>query len=159
MRLAANTACKKSPSRYHRATLSGHIFATKACIDNRKKNMLNNNTSSTFRHNRPMDNFGPVTAENRWRVLGHPSKFIRVSRLGSVTARYSSRGRHLYLAGRPSRLALAHISSLECLTSIYSITQQTFTCVLKKILNFKDLTVISSHRNFPSVRFFIVRAV
>ena len=44
------------------------------------------------------------------------------SRLGSVTARHSSsrrqpnfavlnRGRHLYSAGRPSRWALAHISS------------------------------------------------
>jgi len=52
--------------------------------------------------------------------LGHPSKFQPVSRLGSVTARQSSserqpnfaalnRGRHLCLAGRPSRWALAHI--------------------------------------------------
>jgi len=52
--------------------------------------------------------------------LGHPSKFQRVSRLGSVTARHSSsgrqpnfaalnRGRQLYSAGRPSRSALAHI--------------------------------------------------
>ena len=52
--------------------------------------------------------------------LGHPCKFQRVSRLGSVTARhYSSghqpnfaalnRGRHLYSAGRPSHWALAHI--------------------------------------------------
>jgi len=52
--------------------------------------------------------------------LGHPCKFQRLSRLGSVTARHSSswrqpnfaalnRGRHLYLAGRPSRWALAHI--------------------------------------------------
>ena len=50
-------------------------------------------------------------------------QFQRLSRLGSVTARHSSsgrwrncgvklnRGRHLYLAGRPSRWALAHISS------------------------------------------------
>ena len=36
-RLAANTGRKKSPSRHHRTTLLGHIFATKACIDNRKK--------------------------------------------------------------------------------------------------------------------------
>ena len=36
-RLAANTGRKKSPSRHHRTTLSGHIFATNACIDNRKK--------------------------------------------------------------------------------------------------------------------------
>ena len=53
--------------------------------------------------------------------LGHPCKFQRVLRLGSVSARQSSsgrqsnfvalnRGRHLYLAGRPSRWALAHIS-------------------------------------------------
>jgi len=38
--LAANTGRKKSPSRHHRTTLSGHIFATKARIDNRKKNLL-----------------------------------------------------------------------------------------------------------------------
>ena len=36
-RLAANTGRKKSSSTHHRTTLSGHIFATKACIDNRKK--------------------------------------------------------------------------------------------------------------------------
>jgi len=52
--------------------------------------------------------------------LGHPCKFQRVSRLGSVTARHSSsgrqpnfaalnRGRHLYSTGWPSRWALAHI--------------------------------------------------
>jgi len=52
--------------------------------------------------------------------LGHPSKFQRLSRLGSVTVRYSSsghqpnfavlnRGRLLYSAGRPSRWSLAHI--------------------------------------------------
>jgi len=52
--------------------------------------------------------------------LGHPCKFQRVSRLGSVTARHSSnrrqpnfavlnRGHHLYSAGRSSRWALAHI--------------------------------------------------
>jgi len=68
-----------------------------------------------------MVNFGILTAEICWRVLGHPCKFQRVSRLGSVTARRSSsgrqpnfaalnRGRHLYSAGRPSRWALAHIS-------------------------------------------------
>jgi len=28
---------KKSPPAHHRTTLSGYIFATKACIDNRKK--------------------------------------------------------------------------------------------------------------------------
>jgi len=38
---------KKSPSGHHRTTLSGHIFATKARIDNRKKNLLNSNLFST----------------------------------------------------------------------------------------------------------------
>ena len=52
--------------------------------------------------------------------MGHPCKFQRVSRLGSVTALHCSsgrqpnfaalnRGRHLHSAGRPSRWALAHI--------------------------------------------------
>jgi len=36
-RLAENTGRKKSPSGHHRTTLSGYIFATKACMDNRKK--------------------------------------------------------------------------------------------------------------------------
>jgi len=69
-----------------------------------------------------MVNFGPITAENCWRVWGTPTNFKGVSRLGSVTARYSSGGRqpnfaalnggrHLYSTGRPLRWALAHISS------------------------------------------------
>ena len=56
---------------------------------------------------------------------GHPCKFQRLSRLGSVTVRHSSsgrqpnfaalnRGRHLYSAERPSRWALAHILVSIC---------------------------------------------
>ena len=52
---------QKSPSGHHSATLSGYIFATKARIDNQKKNLLSSNTSSTCPHN--MANFGPLTAE------------------------------------------------------------------------------------------------
>jgi len=52
---------KNSPSGHHRTTLSFCIFATKASIDNRKKNLLNNNISSTCPHNTA--NFGPLTAE------------------------------------------------------------------------------------------------
>jgi len=69
--------------------------------------------------------YGELRPTNGWDLLsslGHPSKFQRVSRLGRVTARHSSTGRqpnfaalnrgyHLYLAGRTSRWALAHISS------------------------------------------------
>jgi len=64
--------------------------------------------------------YGELRPTNSWDFLaslGHPCKFQRVSRLGSVTARHSSsgrqpnvvalnRGRHLYLAGRPSVLIL-----------------------------------------------------
>jgi len=82
-----------------------------------EKNLLSNNISSTCPHN--MVNFGPLAAEIVW---GHPCKFQRVSRLGSVTARHCTSGRqpnfaalntgrHIYSARRPSRLALAHISS------------------------------------------------
>jgi len=63
-RLAANTGRKKSPSGHHGTTSSGHIFPTKACIDNWKKklvNLLSSNTSSTCPDN--MVNVGPLTAE------------------------------------------------------------------------------------------------
>jgi len=53
--------CKKSPSAYHRTTLSGYIFATKARIDNRKKNLLSSNISPTRAYN--MMNFGLLAAE------------------------------------------------------------------------------------------------
>ena len=64
----------------------------------------------------------PTSGWDRFTSLRHPCKFLRLSRLGSITARQSSserqpnfvalnRWRHLCLAGRPSRWALAHISS------------------------------------------------
>ena len=67
--------------------------------------------------------YGELRPTNGWDLLaslGHPSKFQRVSRLGSSTARHCSSGRqpnfaalnrgcHLYWAGWPSRWALAHI--------------------------------------------------
>ena len=64
----------------------------------------------------------PTSGWDRSSSLGLPCKFQRVSRLGSVTTRHYSSGRqpnfaalnigrHLYLAGRPSRWALVHISS------------------------------------------------
>ena len=63
---------QKSPSAHHRTTLSGYIFATKACIDNRKK-LLNANTPFKCPHN--MVNFGQLTAEIRWRVWATPVNF------------------------------------------------------------------------------------
>ena len=119
-RLAANTGRKKSPFWYHRTTLSGYIFGTKACIDNRKKNLLNIDTSSTCSDN--MVNFGLLTAEICWRVRGTPANFNSFHVLaallhavhGTLVVGVSqtaalNRGRHLYSAERPSRWALAHI--------------------------------------------------
>jgi len=102
---------------HHRSTLLGCIFATKALIDNRKKNLLNSNISCTCSHN--MANFCLLMAEiglpvwctpahfSGFRVLAallHSSLVIGVSQTAAL-----NRGRHLYLAGWPSRWALAHI--------------------------------------------------
>jgi len=68
---------KNAPSGHHRTTLSDDIFATKACIDNQKK-MLNSNASSTCPDN--MVNFGPLAAEICWRVWGTPVILRRSAR-------------------------------------------------------------------------------
>jgi len=64
---------KKSPSGHHRTTLLGHIFATEACVDNPKENLLSSNISSTCPHN--MVNFGPLVAEIGPVVWGTPANF------------------------------------------------------------------------------------
>ena len=119
-RLAANTGRKKSsksPSGHHRTTSSGYIFATKARIDNREKRVKQQYLLHMF------PQYGELRPTRGWDPSGslvHPCKFLRVSRLGSVTALHSTigrqpnfaalnRGRHLYSTGRPSRWALVHI--------------------------------------------------
>jgi len=87
-------------------------------IDNQKKKLVKEqyllHMSSQYGELRPTNGW------DRFGSLGHTNKFQWVSRLGSITARHSSggcqpnfaalnRGRHLCLAGRPSRWALAHI--------------------------------------------------
>jgi len=89
------------------------------CIDNRKKNLLSSNISSTYPHN--MVNFGPLAAEiislvwgtpgnfNGFRILAallHGTLVVVVSQSAAL-----NRGCHLYSAGWPSRWAFAHISS------------------------------------------------
>jgi len=64
---------QKSPSGHHRTTLSGYIFATKIHVDNRKKNLLSSNISSTCPHN--MVNMGPLAAEIGPVVWGTPANF------------------------------------------------------------------------------------
>ena len=63
-------------------TLSDYIFATKACINNRKENSLNSNISSTYPHN--MVNFGPLTAEIGWRIWCTPANFYGFRVLASL---------------------------------------------------------------------------
>ena len=102
-RLAANTGRKKAPFWRHRTTLSGCIFATKARIDNWKKNLFSSNISSTYPHN--MANFGLLTAEICWRVWGTPANFngfrvLAASLHGTLIVGVSqtaalNRGRHL----------------------------------------------------------------
>jgi len=58
---------------HHRTTSSGYIFTTKAHIDNRKKNLLSSNTSSTCPYN--MVNFCLLSAENLSLVWGTPANF------------------------------------------------------------------------------------
>jgi len=117
-RLAANTGRKKSLFWHHGTTLSGCIFEAKVCINNRKKNLLNSDTSSTRSHN--MVNFGLLTAEICWRVWGIRANFngfrvLAVLLHGTVvlgvseTLRRLTEGATYIRTGRPSRWALAHI--------------------------------------------------
>jgi len=58
---------------HHRTTLSGYSFAIEASIDNRKKNLLSTNISSTCPHN--MVNFVPLPAKIDPVVWGTPANF------------------------------------------------------------------------------------
>jgi len=78
---------KNSPSAYHRTTLSGYIFATKARIGNWTK-LLNINISSTCPHN--MMTFGSQTAEICWRVWDTPANFNGFRILASLLQRCRS---------------------------------------------------------------------
>jgi len=90
VRLTGNTGRKKSPSRHHHTTLSGYIFATKARIDNPKKNLLSSNMSSTSPQ---CGELRPTSSWDRFGSLGHPSKFQWILLLGSVTALHYGSGR------------------------------------------------------------------
>jgi len=106
-------------------SLSGYIFAIKACIDTRKKSVKH---QFLIYMSLQYGELRPTSGWDRFVSLGHPNKFQRVSRLGFVTAAKSLNGghqtlhdvwpspglihyrrRHLYSAGWPSRWALTHI--------------------------------------------------
>ena len=135
MRLAENTGHKNSPFWHHCTTLSGHIFGTKACIDNRKKNLLNSSSSSTCSDN--IVNF-LLTAETCWRLWGTPANFSGFRILATLLHDTSSerqpnfaalnRGCHLYSAGRPSRWAFAHL--LVMFVLCFSVFRFTGECLI-----------------------------
>jgi len=64
---------KKSLSGHHRTIFSDYVFATKARIDNRKKNLLSNNISSTCP--RILVNFSLLAAEIVSLVWGTAANF------------------------------------------------------------------------------------
>jgi len=93
----------------------------------------------------------------------HPYEFQRVSRLGSVTAQYSSsghrpnfvalnRGHHLYSEGRPSRWALAHILVMYVPLEWYEIKLGGKTAVL---VSFSVLTMLVGDRKDICIKHFV----
>ena len=99
---------------------------------------LSSNMSSRCPHN--MVNIGPLTAEICWRVWGTPANFngFRVLERYCTAVQSSSerepnfaalnRGRHLCSAGRPSRWALAYISSfILFFLFVYETSRESLT--------------------------------
>ena len=143
--------CKKSPSAHHRTTSTGYIFATKARIDNRKKN-VKQQYLPICPYN--MVNFGPLAAEIVSLVWGTPANFngfrVLAALLHSQTAALN-RGCHLYSAGRPSRWALAHISSIIFYFIIWN--SLTAAVVLSHNVYFKRRSTEFNFHRFLSYRF------
>ena len=87
-----------------------------------EKDLLSSNINISSTRPRNMVNFGPLAAGIVSLVWGTPGNFNGFRVLAALlhgtlavgvsqTAAFN-RGRHLYSAGRPSRWALAHISSI-----------------------------------------------
>jgi len=135
-------SCQKSPSRHHRTTLSGYIIATEASTIGKKLVK-----QQYLLHILPQyGELRPTSSWDRFGSLGRPCYFQRVPRLDSVTARHVvvgvsqaffmelNRGRHLCLVGRPSRWALAHISSCLCNFIFFMYMNSLNTCIHEYII-------------------------
>jgi len=89
MQLAGETGRKNSPCGHYGTIFSGCIFATKACINNRKKL----DKQQYLLH--MSSQYGKLQLTSVWDwfgSLGYPSKFQQLSRLGFVTAATSLTG-------------------------------------------------------------------
>ena len=135
-----NTGRKKSPFWHHRTNLSGYIFATKACIDNRKKKLVKQ--QYLLQMSLHYGELRPTNGWDRLACLEHPIIFQRYCVLASLLhGSHSSsgrqpnfaalnRGRHLCSAGRPSRWALGHIIVTQLFWMAESCLEVRFTQLL-----------------------------
>jgi len=144
-RLDGNGGPKKSPTNRHLGTIAqlcrANIFATTG--KKPVKQQCLSHMSSQYGELRPTSGWDLLAS------LGHHCKFQRGSRLGSVTAGHFSsgrqpnfaalnRGRHLYSAWRPSRWALAHISSSQYFITILWLPVLTrFASMIQIFIKFR----------------------
>jgi len=126
-RLAENTGRKKSPKSRHMGTipqLCRAISSQLRHISTIGKNLLSSLISSTCLYN--MVNVGPLAAEIVSLVWGTPANFngfrVLAALLNGTLVVWASaklcgveQRVHLYSAGRPSRWAFDHFSSLYCI--------------------------------------------
>jgi len=98
--------------------------------------MLSSNTSSISLCPDNMVNFGALTAEIGSGVWGTPTNFngfhvlaalLHGTLVGVSQTAALNRGRHLYSAGRPSRWALAHISSFVIYFAVQVVVRSNST--------------------------------
>jgi len=75
------------PSTHHHTTLSGYVFATKACINNRKK-LVKQQYLLHMPHD--MANCSPLMAEIGWRVWGTRANFNQFRVFASLVHRHCS---------------------------------------------------------------------
>jgi len=105
---------QKSPSAHRRTTCCRAISSQLRHASIIGKKFVKQQYLPTCPYN--MVKFGPLAAEIVSLVWGTPANFngfrVLAALLHSQTAALN-RGRHLYSAGRPSRWALAHISSFR----------------------------------------------
>jgi len=160
---------KNWPSGYHRTTLPGYIFATKACIDNRKNNLLSSNIFPTCPHN--MVNFGPLAAEIVSLVWGTLANFkafasrqryctLHGSQVMSIsqTLRHWTEGTTYVRFGRTTTLGIGfgpHSSSIYiCAVSVWIVIDGMLHFALKM---YGVLYLLLSHwAHFTVLRFIFV---
>ena len=138
-RLAGNTRRKNDAKNRHLRTIAQFCRAISSQLRHVStigKNLLSINISPTCPYN--MVNVDQLAAEIISLVWGTPANFngFRVLAallhgtllVGASQIAALNRGRRLYSAGRPSRWALAHISSLSLILNVYTRSTSFQSC-------------------------------